>query len=106
MTTPASPRLMVPSCSLNEAGLRAQRERYRRLGAGAAVVEHTTRQLIVNLSESLGGEEIEELIVTERRCCPFFDLDWTPEARRLTIAVSRDEDEAALEAIAFALGLD
>jgi hypothetical protein len=42
----------------------------------------------------------------ERECCPFFDLGWQPDIRRLTIAVSQAEDEPALDAVAFALALE
>jgi hypothetical protein len=48
---------------------------------------------------------IGELIAVERRCCPFFELDWDPEAHRLTVAVSRDEHQPALAAIAGTLGI-
>jgi hypothetical protein len=97
---------MAPSCSLDEAGLRAQRRRYRRVGAGAVVVERTKRRLSVELDEGVESDQLEELIATERACCPFFAIDWSPEARTLTVAVSRREDEPALEAVALALGLD
>jgi hypothetical protein len=45
----------------------------------------------------------------ERKCCPFFTLDWEPERRRLTVAVSQaeheHEHEPAPDAVAFALEL-
>jgi hypothetical protein len=48
---------------------------------------------------------VKELVAVERRCCPFFDLSWEPEERLLSISVSRADDEPALDAIAYALGL-
>ena len=46
-----------------------------------------------------------ELVEVERRCCPFFAIDWDPERRRFSIGVSDAEHEPALDAIAYALGL-
>jgi hypothetical protein len=49
---------------------------------------------------------IDELIAVERSCCPFFTLEWEPGERRLTVTVEAPEHEPALDAIAYALGLD
>jgi len=97
---------MAPSCALDEAGLSLQLERYRRAGRGARPIEQTRRRLVVELDEHVDGKLVEEAIVIERECCPFFALDWEPARRRLTVAVSQVEHEPALDAIAFALGLD
>jgi hypothetical protein len=97
---------MAPSCSLDEAGLRSQLERYRHAGRGAVLVERTRRRLVVEVGEHVDGKLVEEAIAIERECCPFFALDWQAARRRLTVSVSHVEHEPALEAIAFALGLD
>jgi hypothetical protein len=96
---------MAPSCALDDAGLRLQLERYRQAGAGARLVDRTPRSLVVDLDEQVDTQLVDETIATERECCPFFTLDWEPERRRLTVAVSRVEHEPALDAIAFALNL-
>jgi hypothetical protein len=96
---------MAPSCALDEADLRSQYERYRRAGAGAMVVHRSPRRLVVILAYHIDMDLIEETIAIERGCCPFYELGWDPDLRRLSVVVSRPEHEPALEAIAFALGL-
>jgi hypothetical protein len=97
---------MAPSCALDEAGLRVQLERYRRAGEGARLTERAPRRFVVELDEHTDDALVEEALATERECCPFFALDWEPSRRRLTVAVAHAEHEPALDAIAFALGLD
>lgn len=97
---------MAPSCALDETGLREQAERYRQAGEGASVVDHSPRCLVVDLDQRVDPRLIDELIAIERECCPFFDLSWKPEIRRLTVSVSRAEHEPALDAISFALDVE
>ncbi len=97
---------MAPSCALDEAGLRLQLERYRRAGEGARPIERTPSRVVVELDERADGKLIEEAVAIERECCPFFALDWEPVRRRLTVSVAHVAHEPALDAIAFALGLD
>jgi hypothetical protein len=96
---------MAPSCALDETGLRLQLERYRQAGAGARLIGRTPRSLVVDLDEQVDTRLVDETIAIERKCCPFFTLEWEPERRRLTVAVSQAEHEPALDAIAFALDL-
>lgn len=98
------PLPMAPSCALDEAGLRSQLERYRRAGVGAVLVERTSSRAVVDLDQQVDVQLVGETIAIERECCPFFDLSWEPGGRRLTIAVSRPDQEHAIEAILFALG--
>jgi hypothetical protein len=96
---------MAPgACSLEADDFRAQLARYRRAGQGADIVEQSPARLVVRVG-AISDVSVEELIAVERRCCPFFELNWEPTERQLSISVSRREDEAALEAIAHALGL-
>jgi hypothetical protein len=97
---------MAPSCALDEAGLRSQYERYRQAGAGARLVDRSPRRLVVYLDDHVDTKLVDETIATERECCPFFELAWEPHRQRLTISVSQPEQEPALDAIAFALGLE
>jgi hypothetical protein len=99
------PLPMAPSCALDDAGLRLQLERYRQAGVGARLIDRTPRSLVVELDEQVDAQLVAETIAIERECCPFFTLDWEPERRRLTVAVSQVEHEPALDAIAFALEL-
>jgi hypothetical protein len=95
----------APRCALDEAGMRRQIERYRRLGRGARVVEHSRRHLSIELREDADVRLVSETAAIERECCPFFHVSWDRAARRLSFAVSSAEDEPALDAILFSLGL-
>ena len=97
---------MAPSCALDEAGLRLQLERYRQAGTGARLIDRSSRRLLVDLDPHVDLQLIEELLVIERERCPFFELGWEPQARRLTVSVSQAEHEPTLDAIAFALDLE
>ena len=85
--------------------MRRQVERYRQLGRGARVVEQSRRHLSVELREDADVRLVSETAAIERECCPFFDVSWDRAARRLSFAVSSAEDEPALDAILFSLGL-
>lgn len=73
---------------------------------GARVLDRGQRRLVVELDGQVSSSLVEELLAVERECCPFFELGWESGTRQLTVSVSRPEHEPALEAIAFALGLD
>jgi hypothetical protein len=90
---------------LDEDGMRRQCERYRELGRGARVIVYTPRHLSIELSEDADVQLVAETAAIERECCPFFDVSWDRVARRLSFAVSAAEDEPALDAILFSLGL-
>jgi hypothetical protein len=93
------------SCSLDEPGLTAQLARYRAVGEGATMIERGQRRLVIQLGDAASDAAVEELVAVERSCCPFFELEWKPRERRLLVGVSSADDEPALDAIAYALGL-
>lgn len=97
--------MVPPACSLDESGLGQQLARYRGVGNGAEVLERSPNRLVIRVGGVIPAVMVEELVAVERRCCPFFALGWEPEERCLSISVSRPEDEPALDAIAYALGL-
>jgi hypothetical protein len=96
----------APSCALDGTGLRAQYERYRRAGAGAHVVERSPLRLVVELDEHVDPALVEETIAIERECCPFYELGWAADRRRLSVSVSQADQAPALDAIELALGLE
>jgi hypothetical protein len=97
---------MVPAtCSLGEPEMRAQLARYRVVGAGADVLRRSRRLLLIRVGDPISDLAVEELVAVESRCCPFFKLAWDQSRRRLAISVSTSDEEPALDAIAFALGL-
>jgi hypothetical protein len=97
---------MLPSCALNEAGLSKQYARYREVGVGARVLERRRRRLTVALDAQVDPKLVAELLAVERECCPFLELSWEQSAQRLTVVASHAQHEPALDAIAFALGLE
>jgi hypothetical protein len=97
--------MVPPACSLDETNLRAQLARYRDVGTGSEILEQTRQRLVIRLGSDISDIVVEELVAIERHCCPFFSLDWEPTERRLSIGVSTNEDEPALDAIAYAWGL-
>jgi hypothetical protein len=98
---------MAPlSCSLNEAALRSQLERYRITGRDATIVERSPRRLVIGIGDHVPDDVVAELVQVERECCPFFGLDWQPGRRRLAVSVASEWHEPALEAIAVALGVE
>jgi hypothetical protein len=98
------PSVEVPSCSLDAGGLRNQGERYAAIGRTVVGVERSPRSLVVDLGPSADRALVEETLRIERECCPFFDLDYDPDRRRLSVAVASEEMDAAIDAIAAALG--
>ena len=97
---------MAPaSCSLDESGLIAQRERYMQLGAEVVVTERDQGRILLQVAPGVADSLVEELIAVERECCPFFELGWDPRRRSFSVSVSEPRYEPALDAIAYALGL-
>jgi len=100
------PSIVAPSCSLNEAELGEQLARYRAAGQGAEVIERERRRRVIRVAAEVPESLICRLIEVERGCCPFFELSWDGESRRLTVEVPDSDHEPALEAIVSALGAD
>ncbi len=97
---------MAPeSCSLDESGLAAQRERYLRMGAKATVIERNPGRMVLQIDPGVADDLVHELISVERECCPFFELGWDPAGRSFSVSVPEPRYEPALDAIAYALGL-
>jgi hypothetical protein len=97
---------MISNCALDESGLRQQLERYGRIGEGARIVDREREVLVMELDPRVDPKLVGEATAIERECCPYFTLDWEAERRHLTISVSEAELQPALDAIAFALGIE
>lgn len=97
---------MAPSsCALDETALAEQLDRYRAVGRDSELVARDPRRIVVEVGPAVPGTLVDELVAVERACCPFFNLDWRPLERRLTVAVREAEHEQALSAIAATLAL-
>jgi hypothetical protein len=98
---------MAPeSCSLDEPGLTAQRERYRQLGTEATVIGRSAMRLVIRVDDAVAGDLVDDLIAVERECCPFFELSWDPASRSFAVSVAEPRHRPALDAIAYALDPD
>jgi hypothetical protein len=95
--------LSVAECRLDAGGLRAQADRYRRLGATATRIERAGAALTGTFGPALDAALLHETIAVERQCCPFFAFDYDPARRRLSITVERPEQAPALDALHYAL---
>lgn len=60
---------------------------------------------MIEVDPNVEPKLIGEAIAIERECCPYFALDWEADRRRLTVSVSAAEQQPALDAITFALGI-
>jgi hypothetical protein len=98
--------LPIAECRLDLAGLRRQRDRYRRLGDQALEVRRDPDRVTVTFGPELNRDLLEEAIATESECCPFFAFEYWPEVGVMTVGVSDPEFTQALDAIAYALGGD
>jgi hypothetical protein len=95
---------MAPSsCSLDEAELQEQLGRYRSAGRGADVLERSPQRIVLALAEDVPDTLVDELVAVERGCCPFFELEWQADRRRLTVSVHGAEHEPALASISAAV---
>ena len=98
---PADARLA--ECRLDLTGLRAQRERYRRLGRQVERTERLHRRLEVHFTAALDRALLDETLEIERGCCPFFALAYHPRRRELVITVDDPAHDPALDALRHAL---
>ena len=94
----------IPSCALDEAGVRAQRARYARLAPGVARVEREPEAVLIEFHEGFDRAALEKALAVERECCPFFRFELDEVRRRLRTTVGEPEQLPALDAIAAALG--
>ena len=91
------------ACSLNADELAAQLERYRAIGRLAAAVEHEPGRVVVRFAGDPPSALIERALEVERDCCPFFELDYDPDTRRLAISVDHPDRHPGVDAVAHAL---
>ena len=97
-----SHELPIAQCGLDAAGLAAQRDRYRRL-AGSVTGFERGEGLVVQFAPDVEAALVDETLAVERRCCPFFRLEYDRSARRLAIGVDDDEQRPALDALQYEL---
>jgi SAM-dependent methyltransferase len=97
------PELPIAECRLDLDGSRAQRDRYRAIGAGIARLARQPNRLDAWLAPEADPGLVAEAINVERECCPFFEIAFDPAERRLSVGVTDPSQEPALDAISYAL---
>jgi hypothetical protein len=94
----------IPSCALDEQGIRDQQARYRRLAASVTNVVRSRDALLIDFAPCFDRQALDGIVEVERRCCPFFRFAFHEQARRLTLTVADPEHAEAVGAVAAALG--
>ena len=92
----------IPTCALDEAGVRAQRARYARLAGDSERVGREGDALVVAFRPGYDRDLLDEALAVERECCPFFAF--ALEGRSLRITVRDAAQRPALDALAHAFG--
>jgi hypothetical protein len=93
----------IADCNLDLDGARRQRDRYRTLARHVGALEREAGVLSVLFRAGFDEGLLREAIRVERRCCPFFALDFDPGQRLLRIRVDLPARRPALDALEFAL---
>jgi hypothetical protein len=94
------------ACSLDAAGMAAQRGRYAEVARHVVALTRREQALEAELDEGADGALLYELIAVEHECCPFFSLSYDGVARKLSVSVASDDHVSALDAIAHSLRSD
>lgn len=95
--------LPIAQCHLDPAGMRDQADRYRRLGMTMTSIERHDAELVAMFGGDLDEQLLEQTVAVEGDCCPFFEFDYQPAARRLAISVHQCDQRPALDALHYAL---
>lgn len=94
----------IPTCALDDEAMRAQRERYARLGDDVRRIEREPTAVVVEFREAFDREALEDALAVERSCCPFFVFDFDEATRCLRTTVRENEQLPALDAMMHSLG--
>ena len=94
--------LPVLGCSLDAAGLAAQRARYAALARSFVSSRRAPRSLSVAFAPDVDAALLDTTLAVEADCCAFFGISRTGTS--VTLTVPSDDLDPALDAIAYALG--
>ena len=93
----------IDECRLDLTGHHEQRERYRRLALALESTEREPQRLTARFSSALDQSLLAETLAIERECCEFFQIDYEPAERLLTVRVDDPRLDPALDALQYAL---
>jgi hypothetical protein len=94
----------IPSCALDEAGVREQRARYACLAPAVTGLGREAEALLIEFRENFDRQTLEQALEVEHACCPFFRFEVDESGRRLRVTVREPDQLPALDAMAYALG--
>jgi hypothetical protein len=94
----------LPSCALDEQGVKEQQARHERLAPSVTNLERPGDTVRFTFAEDYDRQALEEMVAVEEQCCPFFRFGFDERKRKLTVGVKEEEMLPALEAIAAQLG--
>jgi hypothetical protein len=94
----------IPTCALDEDGIREQRARYGRLASSVTRVQREPAAVWIDFDAGFDRQALERALEVERECCPFFRFVFDEQLRRLRATVAEAEQFPALDAVAHALG--
>jgi hypothetical protein len=93
----------IPSCALDEQGVRDQQARQQRLAPSVTNVTRRRGTLLMDFAPGFDRRALDDMVEVERQCCPFFRFAFDERARRLTLTVAEPQHAEAVEAVAAAL---
>ena len=96
----------IPTCALDQAGVRAQRERYARLAPMVTSVAREPEAVAIEFGEDFDRHALDQALAVERECCPFFRFELDESGRRLRLTVQEAGQLPALDVIARAFGAE
>jgi hypothetical protein len=91
---------MLPSCTLDADGRESQTARYRTVARAMTGVRREHDAVLVDFSARLDPAVLDEIVATERECCPWLRFEFDRIARQLAVSVTDTAMLPALEAIA------
>ena len=95
----------IPSCALDEAGVREQRARYAHLAPAVIGLKREVEAVSIEFREDFDRRTLDQALEVERACCPFFQFELDESSRRLRITVRERDRLDALDALAYAFGV-
>src|SRR5437660_184558 len=81
----------IPSCALDEAGVREQRDRYARLAESVTRLDREAEAVSIEFREGFDQATLDQALAVERECCPFFRFEFSDSQRRLRVTVREAE---------------
>jgi hypothetical protein len=94
----------IPTCALDQGGMREQRARYARLASSVTRVQREPEAVLVEFDPDFDRQALDRALAVERECCPLFRFAFDEQERRLRATVAESEQLSALDAVAHALG--